>query len=692
MCEDDEGNVWAGTFGGGLNRVQPSRFQLLADDARWAATTFGSVTVDSSGDVWVSNQNGLRRLHRGQTEVMNRLPDWPKKTTSVCADRKGHIWIAAGAALWRATVDGDEAPALIDAAGGEAIRVLFLARDDSLWVGRDQGVVERYVGDKKSSFRIDQPGPRLDCAAITEDKENGIWIGTDTGEVLRLSDGKTTAYGVADGLPRTGIRVLHADAEGDLWIGTGGAGLIVRHGDRFHRITEADGLPDGVLSQLLEDGEGYLWFGSRRGLFRIRKASLLDRISGRAGGISPLHFGRSDGVSGISALSNYSPNAWKSADGKLWFYTRRGLVTTDPAKMSPPMPGVRVYVERLLADGRAIESEAGKVPPGTKRIDIHFTAPTFTAPDRLHFRYRLEGVDSGWIEAGEQRLATYSTLRPGRYRFEVMASRGDAQWTAPAAGLLLDVLPAWWETWTARIAGSALALFGLIAGVRYGSHRRLTRRLEDFEQQQRIERERTRIARDLHDDLGASLTQATMMAEELGDHAQDPELLKAQSRQVADQVRSIARDLDAVVWSTSPKNDSMSSLCSYICQFSTEFFRASRIRCLVDVPSDLPAAELLPETRHHVFMVAKEAMNNVLKHSGATQVEVSMRVGQTDFELAISDNGRGFDPQAIAEAERNGLRNMASRLEELGGSLQIESGAGGTCVRMRLSLQTLSNA
>jgi signal transduction histidine kinase len=327
-----------------------------------------------------------------------------------------------------------------------------------------------------------------------------------------------------------------------------------------------------------------------------------------------------------------------------------------------------------------------------RKLEFHFTAPTYLAPERVRFRYRLEGFESAWVESGTRRFATYPALRPGRYVFTVSASNGGHEWSAVPARVALEILPMWWETWWARFLALSVAGVSLVALVRFWSQRRLKARLALFEQNQRLELERVRIARDLHDDLGASLTQASMMAEELSEDGGDSIATKAQSAVLAARVRTIARDLDAVVWTVSPKNDSLASLSAYLADYAEEYFRASPLECRTHVDQNIPAAPLSPEIRHHLFMIAKEVLNNVLKHARAKTVDLTMRMVADVFELIIADNGIGFSTSAAGSSGRNGLRNLHARASESGCSLEIVSTPQGTTATLRLSAKARSKA
>jgi signal transduction histidine kinase len=291
-------------------------------------------------------------------------------------------------------------------------------------------------------------------------------------------------------------------------------------------------------------------------------------------------------------------------------------------------------------------------------------------------------VDSDWIDLGTQRTATLSKLPPGHFRFVVAASKGDKGWDRDGTSLDFEVTPAWWETWWARTGAAVLACAALALLVRYWSLRRLNAQIARLEEKRRMETERTRIARDLHDGLGASLTQVGMLAEELHEDCKNLDEMKAQSSVLADRLRMIARDLDAAVWAVSPKNDTLPALCSYLGEFALEYFRNTRTRARVSHDGDIPGVPLSPDARHHLFLTAREALNNVLKHSRANEVWLGTRVIGTDFELTIDDDGVGFDPTLAAKSGRNGLENMRARVRDIGGQFEIASSPRGTKIRI----------
>jgi signal transduction histidine kinase/ligand-binding sensor domain-containing protein len=684
LLEDAEGNVWVATAGGGLNRLQRARFTLLGEENGVAPDIVGSVCEDAMGDIWFGNRNCMGRVRGNRLEAPELPEAFQKKAMPLCPDAAGNLWLAVNNKLARWNAAEPDAPKWVEVENTGSIHAIFAARDGGVWIAGETGPLARIQDETVESFGPEAGYTGTRAQVIGESAVGEIWVGTERGELFQRKGGRFIGHGREEGLPGSAIRAIHGDAQGTVWIGTSGGGLLAwRHG-RFTAVTEMHGLPDDTVSQIVEDDFGSLWIGSSRALAKVRKADLLDCVDGKSVRISPTVFGKADGVAGFSASANYQPSAWKTRSGQLWFASRKGLVTTAPSGQAGDGRQTRVHLESFTADGQTVAPTQATVASATKKLEFQYTAPTFISPEKVQFRHRLEGFDTDWTETGTQRYAAYSQLPPGRYVFKVTARNGEMAWNEEGASLAFEVLPAWWETWWARSGAMVAGAAGLVALVRFWSHRRLKARLAHLESRRRIEVERTRIARDLHDSLGASLTQAGMLAEELCEDCHDLEEMKECSSELASRVRTIARDLDAAVWAVSPKNDSLSSLCSYLCQFSLEYFRQTSTRCRVHTSDDIPPAPLTPEVRHHLFLTAREAMNNVLKHAHAREVQLTMEMRGPIFEMLIEDDGRGFSVATAEAAERNGLRNMRARMAEIGGTLEIRSSADGTAVRITL--------
>ena len=407
----------------------------------------------------------------------------------------------------------------------------------------------------------------------------------------------------------------------------------------------------------------------------------------------------------------FPPPGLRSSDGLLWFPTLKGIVVINPHHaVSSPAPAV--VLEQTLVDGVPELPVLGRdnnrvnanpemflsplkslsLSPGKHVLEFRYTGLNFDAPDRVRFRYRLEGLDSDWVEAGTRRMAFYSFVPPGSYRFQVVACNGDGIWNENGAGLLVTVRRHYWQSWW-FITALSLGMATLVAGsVRVVEKRKLQQHLKRLEQERVLERERTRIAQDLHDIMGAKLCRISFLSE----HARRCEVVtvehQEEMRSISNDSREVLRSLDEMVWAVNPKNDTLDHLMSYIGQYAQEYFRKTGVECDLQIPERAPFQPISSQSRHHLFLAVHEALANILKHSGATRASITMTCRSPDFEIAISDNGIGFDPVSSesdspgsAAGFCNGLGNMRRRLEELGGRCVIESRIGhGTTIQFAL--------
>ncbi|HSH92925.1 MAG TPA: triple tyrosine motif-containing protein, partial [Roseimicrobium sp.] len=344
-------------------------------------------------------------------------------------------------------------------------------------------------------------------------------------------------------------------------------------------------------------------------------------------------------------------------------------------------------IEDIIADGESIlTGPAPKVLPGKERLEFHYTGLSFIAPKRVTFQYRLEGLDLNWIQADSRRAAIYMNVPAGKYTFRVMAANNDGVWNEIGASMAFTVLPPFWKTWWfASISGCVLVL--LVWGfLRYLSIRKLRRQVIALQHQHALEKERARIAQDMHDDLGASITQIGLLCELMKRQVDTKQDVAPLADRMIGTSRDVVNTLDEIVWAVNPKNDRLNQLGDYITQYGEDYFDASPIRCRMDVPTNLPATPLSAEMRHNLFMVVKEAFNNIVKHSKATEVWLRLSIEGSVLVLVIEDNGKGFSLDKTSH-RRNGLQNMKKRIEESGGSFGLTTEPGkGTRIVLRVNL------
>jgi signal transduction histidine kinase len=448
--------------------------------------------------------------------------------------------------------------------------------------------------------------------------------------------------------------------------------------------------------------------GCSHGIFRVSKTELEELAAGKRRQINPRRFGLNEGMPVEECSSGFCPAGLRTRSGLLCFSTVKGLVLMDPRKQETDLPPPNVLLETVQIGGRnrllaaespgdspdsagAASADLSALPHLTASaadsdIEFNYTAIRFAAPERLRFRYRLKGLNESWIEAGTRRSATYPSIPAGEYAFQVMVCAANSGWSQPVSLAAITIQPRLWQRgWFQVLAGlTILSLLGAV--IRVVERRRYKRRLARLEMLHAVERERLRISQDMHDHVGAMLTQVSM-ASDLGqtDSHEQP-LLKGHFGRIGDQARAAVRALDEIVWATNPKNDNLPRFAEYICRFCDECFEYSAIRCWQEVPTNLPNLPLRADVRHNVFSALKEAFNNVLKHSGATEVSLRLERLDSEVRLTVKDNGRGFVPGTTAVGE-DGLGNMRARLAECGGRMELHSAPGqGTIVRLRFPL------
>jgi ligand-binding sensor domain-containing protein/signal transduction histidine kinase len=746
FCRDSLGNLWIGAYAG-LSRFADGEFvnEEGRDEASYHVYAF---MEDRERNLWVASEQGLERLTPKPFRTYTKKDGLSLNTVvSVCASHDGSVWVSAWGGGLNHLVDGrfDHVRAA-EGLSSDFVMALLEGRDGSLWVGADYGAaLNRIQNGAITHYGREQGYTAGAITALFEDPSGLLWIGTRDG-LFCLRDGRISLKTTRDGLShdkinalcgaqqggmwigtergltrwdgqhlidysgkeaslRNTILSLYEDPEGALWIGTRDQGVLQLRQEKVRAFTSREGLFSDSLYAILEDGRGNLWFNGSRGIFRAAKR----QFSGEADGtrILCINYGKIDGVMSTGQYEDeIQPSACKGTDGRLWFRTTPGVAVVDPGQVTINELPPPVLIQEVIADGKRLglplnadapfpgtgtdgsPSPPLAIKPGRGELEIHCAALSFRAPEKNQFRYKLDGLDLDWVEAGERRVAYYNNLRPGTYRFQVIACNNDGVWNPRGASLSLVLRPHFWQTWWFEAAG-LVAAAGLVGGTTlFVTRKRTQRQLAQLEQQRAIERERTRIARDMHDELGAKLTRIFFQGASARRSASNPEA----ALQVIDNMSSTARDLvtslDEIVWAVDPENDSLEDLANYTCRYATEFFQNSPMTCRVLIPTDLPHRRLPTDLRHNLFLAVKEALHNALKHSGGSRAELSITGGQTGFEILISDDGRGMP--AAEKSGANGLKrtghglvNIEERMASIGGRVEFKSQPGqGTEVRL----------
>jgi signal transduction histidine kinase/ligand-binding sensor domain-containing protein len=700
ICEDTEGDLWVACNGGGLNRLRFRDFKIYDRSSGLGDNFSFTVSEDPTGAMWLGNRDGgVARLRDGRIEAFTNWPGQAQvSVTSVLPDTKGGVWVTNGAGVFRIdTNKGDRMERVEAIPAKPTVRVAYVARNGDYWVGLDPDRVGRFRDGRFETFGPAEGYEGKQLRVITEDERGRILIGTGDGRLVRF-DGRhfTRIPLMMKDDPEAPIQDIHCEREtGLLWVGTSGNGVYALRpdGGLLRQLLPVDGLIDSNITAILPDDQGYLWFGSTSGIFCLKRQELADFLAGRISRLHPVVVGRDDGVHGLTCLGLYKPAAWKSRDGRLWFATRKGVLNFDPAKAITDTASPPAFVAALRCDDevRPLSREI-VLTTGVRKLELRLSVLCLSTPDRVRIKYRLEGFDSDWVTAGPDRLITYPRLPPGTYRLRTMSSLGNGVWNETPSALVLTVVPRWWQTWWFQASLAALAVGGVVLIVRAVSHRRLRLRLDRLEQESAVERERARIARNIHDDLGASLTRISLLTQA----ARRDENTEEGRRlgQIYETVRQITRSMDEIVWAVNPKNDHLDGLVSYLVSYAQGFLAVAGIRCRLDLPESLPTATLTSQVRHNLYLCLKEALNNVVKHSGAGEVMITMRVVANSFTLEIADNGRAAGTNGNGHAAHQDLRvrpgqglgNIAQRVVEMNGTWEFTPPAAGQGARLVITI------
>jgi len=720
ICEDLEGNLWLGTHTG-LCYVKAGRVYPVQENDLRTAFIF-SLLRDQEGSLWAGTADGLYRARNIPFE--NYGPAEGLGPVNTLYSGLSGLWASVyvrGVFLYR-----DNGWEHVGFTGNPGVENLVEFPAGELWVVIDhrcyrfrQGKTEvaegiegdiRFCTDGRGVWIVTGTGlffsseggaakkaewPFMQVTSLATNLGGGLLIGTTDGVSRWAGSGELTSWlRFAADFPGTRANSLEWEGQ-SLWLASDVA-LGRCQAGRWQVIRPEAGLAEtGGINNFLAEREN-LWLGCNNGLFRIRRAEAEDCLRGVASRVTAVQYDRTRGV----RPGYFGPGPWgqgtaRSRDGRLWFASRIGVVAVNTAialnERPPP-----VVIESLKLNQQPVsflaqgDGPALRIPPGTRSVEIGYAALTYIAPDRVRYKYRLQGLDSDWVQVGNTRAARFARLAPGAYEFQVAACNSDGIWNDTGARIRLVQEPFFHQTRTFMVlcwvaAGAVFA--GLATGVARVAHavsmRRMRRRLALLEAQRALDQERTRIARDIHDDLGSTLTRIVLLTE-LGrrepaqTHTPDGHLAAIQTA-----ARDITRRLDEIVWAINPGNDTLDALVTYISKMAADQARAAGLRCRLDLPSVLPTWPLTGSVRHNLFLASKEALHNAIKHADPDELRLRLVQREDSFDLEISDDGVGL-PAAPETMGGDGLVNLRERLAALGGECLIRSAPGqGTVVRRR---------
>ncbi|MCI0488143.1 MAG: histidine kinase [Blastocatellia bacterium] len=730
FCEDRDGALWIATLSSGLVRFQDGRFTTFTTEDGLPLNQMRTIYLDREGTLWAgTNSRGLVRINKRIIKAY--LPGGGRYDNSIypiLEDRAGNIWIGGGSLyrfkdgvfhhiwmrvmalyedkdgrIWLGTGDGplsfkdgkftDETALLTDLGIKGGINAILMDGQGTLWFGTRWGLVGHKDGNSRRYGKEDGLQSE-EIRALLEDREGDLWIGT-YGGLARFHKGRFTSYTETDGLSSNRIRSLYEDGEGTLWIGTYDGGLNRFKDGRFTRYTTEEGMSSNGVFQILEDDAGNFWMSGNQGIQRVSRQQLNDFAEGKIAALTSVSYGVADGMRVAECNGGRQPAGIVARDGRLWFPTVEGVVVVDPKGISfNPLPPP-VLIENVLINRKDAAFKDGlEIPAGQQNLEIRYTGLSFIRPESLRFRYKLEGLDADWIEAGDRRAVFYSYIPAGEYTFKVIAANKDGVWNEEGAAIRIRVIPPLWQrSWfQALVILSLVGVAAILYRLRIKSLKRMHAMQEAFSRRvvSSQEQERKRIAAELHDSLGQSLimiiNRARMSLKRpapRSDMLEQMEGISATASAALEEVKEISYNLRPYLLDRLGLARAVESMIKKVSN-STGLDFETDIDSLDDVFSK--------ESEIVLYRIIQECVNNIVKHAQAKRAKVIIKKDASGLRLTIQDDGKGFDPSKINSSETAkrsfGLFGITERTRLLGGRPSIESHPGrGTTITINIALK-----
>jgi ligand-binding sensor domain-containing protein len=664
LREDQEGNLWVGTGGDGLHRLKRRQLRLLPLAESLGPTSLARCFETAAGKLLlVAGDGGLYACNEERVARLEQLPLPANVVVQTAASTPdGAVWLGTeGDGLFECRQGSVNRFSERDGLSENSIQVLYAEAEGGLWVGTRNGGLNYLKDHTVKRFNTPWGLTRNFACVLAKDQQGHLWIGTTGDGLFQMDQGRFVAYTQQEGLPNNEVRALHADLDGSLWVGTA-KGLCRVKAGRVTAFPGRHGLADESIFQIRSDREGNLWLGTGNGVFRASKAQLNAYAEEQAGELVALPFGKDDGLPLLQCLPDGCSQPSGAPPGKVWFLTATGLVWGEQHRPKVNLLPPQVVIEQVLVENQSAPLSPGVcVAPGKESVQFQYTALSLTAPEKLCFRYQLEGFDRDWSEPSTTRTARYPKLPPGHYRFRVMACNNDGLWNTEGATVAVSVLRFWWASpwFEVAVAAALLCLAGSLLRLRHARRREL-------------ETLRARIASDLHDDVGSSLWSITLLSRMVS----KSEALGPEERQDVDEIHRIAlhtsNAIRDIIWLINPSFDTMQDLVLRTKDFAKTVLRGVEYRLHCDEP--LLAQKLPLDFRQNLFFLFKEMLTNIARHAQAKVAEVRIEAVGARWRLTVHDDGIGFDP--AVQTNGNGLRNLRLRAARMGADLEIHTQRG----------------
>lgn len=669
IFEDREGNIWIGTEAGGLNLLKGKKFTTFTTRDGLSSDLVKAIYQDPKGGIWIgTNGGGLSLLKDGKLSTWTTREGLSSDVVlSLTADNSGNLWVGTpdGLNLFR---DGKfKIFTVADGLSNDLIRSVFVDRSGDLWVGTREGLNSLHDG-RFTTFTTSDGLANNFIGAIYQDSKGNLWIGT-LGGLSRFTAGKFQTFTTKEGLSSDTVICLYEDAEGDLWIGTNGGGLNRLRSNKFVSFTTQNGLPDDVIYRILEDRQQNLWFSSNKGIFRIRKNDLEAVANGSRTKANAILYGPADGMLTRECSGGGHPSAWQTSDGRLWFATVKGIALIDPSNIPVNLLPPPLTIEQVLIDNKPVKlGQPITAPSESTRFDFYYAALSFMAPENVRFKYKLEGFDPDWIDGGSRRVAYYTNLRPGNYRFHVIAANNDGVWNEQGAVVDFYLKPHFYQTYWFYLICAVL-----LAGLIWQVYRLRVRQMAS--QFSAVLAERNRIAREIHDNLAQDILGISVQLELVTRLlTNNTEKAKAHLDRARILVRNSMSEARRYVWDLRSQELEKKDLPAALGDIARRLTSDTEVQTVVQVSGTF--RPLSASLESNLLRIGQEAINNALKHARAQHIFINLNFEQQQVRLSVRDDGCGFSLPVQDSNGHFGLISMRERAQQVGGKLLVNSDIG----------------
>src|SRR5713101_5320696 len=686
--EDREGNLWFGTAVG-LDRFRENKVVAYSNEEGLIQDQRLAMASTPDGSVWLVSytSNTVQRFRQGRITT-SKLPAYSRSDTtrilSLYADGNSRVLFGgsfrlaeeAGGKLSFINVPYIEKGAMVHAIARDARGDLWI----TVWGGDKGGGVLRLRDGNWTDFRNRIHLPQYRCRVMYGDPLGRLWLGFEDGEIAVYENEEFHVYSFGDGLPGGRVLAITRDRAGNFWIGSEGGLSHFDHG-HFVTVTKKNGLPGNSVSGIVEDDDGFLWLAGTLAILRVSSQELEKALLSPSYQMQGASFDANDGLRGLPRQREPFPTAIRSTDGRLWFSTSEGVAVIDPRHLPRNIVPPPVTIETVKADDQTLPVSSGlHLRPRTKSLQFEFAALSLTAPERVSFRYKLEGFDGDWRGPVSAREVAYTNLPPRNYRFRLVACNNDGVWNENGAALDFTLLPAFYQTnWFLLLC---VAAAGSFAWATYQWRIRQVAARLDLKFEERLA-ERTRIAQELHDTLLQGFLSASMQLHVADDRLPENSPVKPMVSRVLTLMKDVIEDGRNTLQGLRSSKSSLPDLAQAFSRIPEELSLQQQIDYRVIVEGQ--PQPLHPVIRDDVYRIGREALVNSFRHAQASSIEVEIEYSVKQLRVNVRDNGFGIDPQVLRSGREGhwGLSGMRERAERIGARLTVWTRpAGGTEIEL----------